>query len=286
VALQRCSLLFCIHSFRNANTGFDVFILCVVADIKSEMKQSIRWLRAKIGHLAVLNYVIDGDLLSSYMPPGLEMDLWQGRSFVSIVVFLFRQPRILGIPVPCCRDFEQVNLRFYARRSTGAGIRQGIVFVREIVPERLIALVARHCFHEKYVRRPMTHNIAFSEADGKSSINVDYGWYDNGRCDSIQVEAGDDATLPEPQSQEAFFIERYWGYTSHPNGSCLEYRFEHPRWKVRPASARALTRGQAAVFGPGFRKYLFGPPHSAYMTNGSEVSLFFPNALKQKDSSY
>ena len=40
-------------------------------------------------------------------------------------------------------NFEEVNLRFYVRRQEGSEVRRGVVFIREMVPRRAIAFVAR-----------------------------------------------------------------------------------------------------------------------------------------------
>ena len=49
----------------------------------------------------------------------------------------------VDVPFPFHRNFEEVNLRFYVRRWTSEGWRRGVVFVREIVPRRAIATLAR-----------------------------------------------------------------------------------------------------------------------------------------------
>src|SRR5438128_2571069 len=77
------------------------------------------------------------------VPCGVELDLWEGAALVSMVGFLFLDCRVLGVPVPFHRNFEEVNLRFYVRRKAGGEWRRGVVFIREIVPRRAIALVAR-----------------------------------------------------------------------------------------------------------------------------------------------
>ncbi len=40
------------------------------------------------------------------------------ETFASIVGFLFLDTRVLGLPIPLHRDFEEVNLWFHVRRKT------------------------------------------------------------------------------------------------------------------------------------------------------------------------
>src|SRR5688572_22928209 len=95
-------------------------------------------------------------MLAALVPHGTALDLWRGRCLVSVVGFRFLDTRVLGVPVPGHRDFDEVNLRFYVRRAHDDGaLRRGVTFVREIVPRRAIALVARATYNEPYCTLPM-----------------------------------------------------------------------------------------------------------------------------------
>ena len=101
------------------------------------------FLTAHWRYLAMLNYEIDPAVLRPLTPPGVELDAWNGKTFASMVGFLFLDTRVLGLPIPWHRNFEEVNLRFYVRRRDPAGgWRRGVVFVKEIVPKPAIALDA------------------------------------------------------------------------------------------------------------------------------------------------
>src|SRR5215208_4126537 len=98
-----------------------------------------RFLTAEWRHLAMLNYHVDRALLEPHVPRGTRLDHWGGHAFVSIVGFLFRDTRVLGIPVPLHRHFEEVNLRIYVSREEGGEVRRAVTFIKEIVPRRAIA---------------------------------------------------------------------------------------------------------------------------------------------------
>jgi uncharacterized protein YqjF (DUF2071 family) len=76
------------------------------------------FLTAEWRHLAMLNYAIDPQILRPLVPAGTELDFHDGQTFVSVVGFLFLRTRVLGVPIPLHRNFEEVNLRFYVRRQT------------------------------------------------------------------------------------------------------------------------------------------------------------------------
>src|SRR5262245_27677971 len=107
----------------------------------------------------MLNYEIDPGVLAGRVPAGCELDAWSGRCFVSVVGFQFRRTRVLGVPIPFHRHFVEVNLRFYVRRKAEGGWCRGVVFVKELVPRRAIAWVARRLYGENYDALPMRHAI-------------------------------------------------------------------------------------------------------------------------------
>ena len=77
------------------------------------------FLTANWRYLAMLNYVVDPRLITPLVPAETEIDFENGETFLSVVGFLFLDTRLLGLPIPLHRDFEEVNLRFYIRRKSG-----------------------------------------------------------------------------------------------------------------------------------------------------------------------
>lgn len=92
------------------------------------------FLTAEWRHLAMLNYVVDPAILCGRVPHGTELDLRESRCFVSVVGFRFRNTRVVGVPIPFHRNFEEVNLRFYVRCSMGKEVRRGVVFPSASIP--------------------------------------------------------------------------------------------------------------------------------------------------------
>jgi uncharacterized protein YqjF (DUF2071 family) len=82
------------------------------------------FLTAEWRSLAMLNYEIDPAVLQPFVPAGTELDQWDGKTFVSVVGFMFLKTRVLGLAIPFHGDFEEVNLRFYVRRRGPEGWRR------------------------------------------------------------------------------------------------------------------------------------------------------------------
>ncbi len=123
------------------------------------MPQPRVFLTAEWKQLLMLNYSVDPALLLPFLPAGTEIDSFDGRTYVSLVGFQFNDTRVAGFAIPFHRSFEEVNLRFYVRRSG----KRGVVFIRELVPKFAIAATARFFYGEKYSRVPMAHRVSMSQ---------------------------------------------------------------------------------------------------------------------------
>src|SRR5258708_1289001 len=204
-----------------------------------------RFLTARWVDLAMVNYEVDPALLRQLVPAGTELDLWSGRCLVSVVGFQFLDTRVLGLALPFHRDFEEVNLRFYVRRTVGDEVRRGVVFVKEIVPRRAIAWIANAVYNEQYIALPMSHDATFGDRR-----RLSYGWRFRGARCRLAVTLEGAPSLPQDGTEEGFITEHYWGYTRQRDGSTLQYEVEHPRWNVWRGGDPELICDTAALYGP------------------------------------
>lgn len=222
----------------------------------------------------MLNFVVDPKIIAPLVPPGTEIDLENGETFLSVVGFLFLDTRLLGLPIPLHRDFEEVNLRFYVRKKSADTWRRGVVFVRELVPKRAIATIAQAFYGEPYLAIPMSHDI--EHRGGK--LNVEYSWKRGRKTESIRMSAnGEPQTIPAGSHAE-FITEHYWGYTC-VRGGCSEYRVEHPRWKVWNADKFEFSADVASLYGQQFVEPLSAGPRSAFIADGSPIQVLLREQL-------
>lgn len=231
------------------------------------------FLTAEWRYLVMLNFEVDPAVLRPYVPRGTELDPWEGSTLVSLVAFWFEKTRVKGWAVPFHTDFEEVNLRLYVRRKGPEGWRRGVVFIKEIVPRRAIAAVARVFYNERYVSLPMRHRFAFPQEDRERDVGVEYAWRHRGQWESVRATA---SGLPQEMgagSLEEFITEHYWGYSAQRDGSCMEYEVEHPRWRVWPVTSHALECDAAALYGRTLGESLGAPAHSAFVALGSPITV-------------
>jgi uncharacterized protein YqjF (DUF2071 family) len=226
------------------------------------------FLTAEWRHLVILNYSIERRVIEPLVPAGLELDEYQSTTYVSIVGFLFLNTRVGGISFPFHRDFEEVNLRFYVRHRSEAGWRRGVVFVREIVPRRAIATLARVSYGEPYSAFPMRHWIESSA--GK--LHCRYEWQRDRRTEFVAATAVGEPKPIEPGSLEEFITEHYWGYTAR-GGRCTQYQVEHPPWRVWQTTDAKFEGDVPSLYGKAFVEPLSAPPASAFIAEGSAISV-------------
>ena len=229
------------------------------------------FLSADWRYLAMLNFAVDPALLQPFVPSGTELDYFQDQTFLSVVGFLFLNTRVLGLAVPLHRDFEEVNLRFYVKRKSVEGWKRGVVFIRELVPKVAIATVARVFYGEPYAAMPMRHSVV----DNETGVAVEYGWRRGAKkWESLAMTAGAGAPIPVAQgSHEEFITEHYWGYT-RAKQTTSEYRVEHPRWKIWPATTVSLQADVSTLYGDVFVAPLSTPPVSQFIAEGSHLQVF------------
>jgi uncharacterized protein len=222
------------------------------------------FLTAEWRQLLMVNYVVDPGVLTPLIPAGTELDLWQGRAYVSLVGFRFLNTRVWGLPIPFHRNFDEVNLRFYVRRRVGDEWRTGVTFVKEIVPRRAVAFVAKTLYNENYVRFPMRSTIAIPG-------RVQYEWRHLGAWEGLSAHAIGESFAPAPDSEEQFITEHYWGYARQRDDTTVEYAVEHVPWRVWRCESASCAGQVGRLYGERFIQCLTGPPQSAFVADGSAV---------------
>ena len=224
------------------------------------------FLRARWRDLLMVNWPIPREKLLPFVPAGCQLDSFEGKTYISLVAFLFEQTRVLGVSVPGYRHFEEVNLRFYVTHKTDSDeIRRGVVFLREYVPKKLIALVAKKVYEEPYEVLPMSHESLIHDS-GKRSLRYTLGnhWL-SGTIDQSP-------NVLEVGSLEHFIAEHYWGYTKTKNGT-RQYRVSHPPWRWHGVSDYQNRVDFGSLYGSEWSFLGEEAPECIFLAEGSEISV-------------
>ena len=238
--------------------------------ITSEMipttKPLNKFLTARWHNLVMANYVVEPELFRDLLPLGVKLDLWNDECYASLVAFEFLDTRVRGLTIPFHVNFEEVNLRFYVRRETTEETRRGVVFVKEIVPRRAIALVARIFYGEPYETWAMSH--------ASNEREISYSWGKNNCRNQVKVNIGASLGIPPANSHGEFIIEHYWGYTKRGTFRTDEYKVEHPKWELLEVANAQIDVDFAQTYGERFDFLSRAEPKSILLARGSEISVY------------
>jgi len=233
------------------------------------------FLSARWSNVCLVSYALAPERLAARVPAGVELLTRDGAAFVSLVAFDFHDTRVLGVPWPGFGDFPEVNLRFYVQRAG----EPGVVFLRELVPRRLVAWLARTVYNEPYERAPMASAVDEDEATITATHTVGRG----GAAQRLSVTGAKPAFRPAPDSTAHFFKEHHWGFGVDAAGRTRRYLVEHPTWDVYPVTRWDLAWDWGATYGPEWADLARAEPVSVVLAVGSPIRVF-PAALLGEDA--
>ena len=227
------------------------------------------FLNAEWRKLALANYEIDASILLPYLPYKTEIDTWNNRCYISLVGFMFKNTKMLGLKIPFHINFEEVNLRFYVRYNDRGEWKRGVVFIKEIVPKPAITFVANTLYKEHYETLPMKHSW---DIGSKEQI-ITYEWRKKGVWQKFSVVT-DKLQLPISTGSEAEFItEHYWGYSKIKKDKTFEYEVTHPKWKQYKVSDYKIAVDFGLTYGADFNFLNDLKPTSVMLAEGSEITV-------------
>ena len=227
------------------------------------------FLTARWANLLMLNWEVPAAMLEPYRPRGLELDLFNGKCFASVVAFEFLNTRILGLGIPGHRNFIEVNLRFYVKRTVDGEERRGVVFISEYVPLFWVAFIARALYNERYSRVPMTMDVTVSGEDR----DLEFAWRAGGSWHRVRSNLQGQPQALGTGSQEEFIAEHYYGYTRQRNGKTVEYQLEHPSWRMWKDVPVSCDWRPALSYGAAWGVVFSEPPAFSFVAEGSAVSV-------------
>jgi uncharacterized protein len=227
------------------------------------------FLTANWKQLIMANYEVSSEVLLKYLPHGVTLDTYENKTFVSLVGFLFNNSSIFGIRAPFFGSFEEVNLRFYVKRSDGVAQKRGVVFINETVPFVAVAWLANLLYKEHYISIPTRHSII----PNVQTQEVTYEWKKNNHWNYLKVIAETQSMPMQPNSMEEFIFEHYFGYTKVNEKLSQEYRVIHPKWEVNKVIDYTIDCDFSAMYGDNFSFLSQQTPYSVFLAKGSQVAI-------------
>ncbi len=230
-----------------------------------------------------IHYEVDPTRLQASVP--FELDLLDGRAFVSLVAFSMRRLRpafggaLTALPFKIVGETRFLNVRTYVRHNQEAGI----YFIKEFMSSRLSAPLG-----------PLTYGLPYHLA------RLDYDCRDNGFAFDGRIRrtegherrlrfhasfkpdapAANRSTAYDEGLAAEFLTEQYTAYTCHRGDQRL-FRIWHKPWKLHDATVAIEdhdlletsgdwlkgARFVSAQYSPGMRDVWMGRPHRVPTTN-------------------
>ncbi len=233
------------------------------------------FLKAQWENLMLVNYKIDPATLKPYLPAGTSIDLFNNNCYISLVGFMFKNTKVLGLKIPYHINFEEVNLRFYVKYNG----KRGVVFIKEIVPKPIITFIANTLYKEHYE----THKMANQLVINKDSKFIEYSWNINNTKQFINVTSDLNPKEIKPNTEEEFITEHYFGYTKYKNKT-TEYEVKHPKWEQFNILNHQLKVDYNFNYGGNFEFLNYLEPSSIILAKGSSISVENKQAIDTNNS--
>jgi uncharacterized protein YqjF (DUF2071 family) len=227
------------------------------------------FLKANWENIIMVNYEIDPKVLLPFLPNGVELDLYEGKAYISLVGFMFKKTKLFNIPIPKLGTFEEINLRFYVIRKEENQIKRGVFFINETIPYKIVAWMANVLYKEHYTVVPTKHTITKAEKSQK----VTFEWMVNKKWNSIYVEHAISTQQMHQSSLEKFIYEHYYGYTKTDKNKTEEYRLHHPSWKIHNVIDYQISCDFEAMYGEAFSILNHTKPAAVFIAEGSSVAI-------------
>lgn len=198
--------------------------------------------------LLFAHWPVPADELCEHLPPGLELDLFEGEAWLGLVPFRMTgvRPRLLpGIPGTAA--FPELNLRTYVTAPENGAQRPGVWFFSLDATSKLAVRAARATYHVPYFDARMT-----CEPSGESGVRYTHRRTHRG-APPAAFEADyaplGDPELAQPGSLEHWLLERYCLYGVDRRRRPYRAHIHHIAWPMQRAEAEIRTNAMTEQIG-------------------------------------
>ncbi|RAH14894.1 MAG: hypothetical protein CMB56_004315 [Methanobacteriota archaeon] len=210
-------------------------------------------------YLSFLHWEVDSEKLKAYIPEGLEIDFFNGKSYVGVIPFMMKNVRPRLLPsVPGISTFPEFNIRTYVTKNG----KPGVLFLTLDAKSRIT------CFYA-----PRAYGLPYNYAKCQLKIEENYySWKSKRSKNGYELEGSCIAVGEELQAKsgslEEFLFERYSLYVEHKKSTRMAYTLHDP-WKFRLAKAELKTNSFVESFNLGIKDPL--TPDLVHISDGVYV---------------
>lgn len=164
-----------------------------------------------------MHWEVPFDFLQELVPDELEIDLYEGKSYVSLVAFHMQKLKPNGLPsLKLISDFLEINLRTYVVKDG----KKGVYFLNIEASKRISSFLARKISGLPYEKSDISRDKkGYHSFFKKKHFSFD-----------TQFKTGEN--IIHKSSLEIWLTERYCLYLKDFE-KIIRYEIQHEEWKIQ-----------------------------------------------------
>lgn len=193
--------------------------------------------------LLFAHWPVDAKDLRQHVPPGLDLDLFDGQAYVGIVPFHMTNVAPRGVPaMPFVSAFAELNVRTYVTRDD----KPGVYFFSLDANSQVAVTAARAMFGLPYFMAAMD-----VEVDGTAVVYSSRRTARDGAPAELRARYSPTGAVFNalPGTLDWFLTERYCLYTVDASFQAQRLEIQHPPWPLQRAEAHFDTNTMAEAAG-------------------------------------
>lgn len=175
-----------------------------------------------------LHYLVPEKLLNPLIPKGLELDLFEGKAWVSVVAFRMENIRPRGLPaISLVSTFFEINVRTYVSK----GKKSGVYFLNIEAQKALSAFISRQLSGLPYEKSRIT-------SSGINNIRV-FDSLNFSKDFSLEAHFEIGRKKYFKTTLDVWLTERYSLYLEQ-KGKLYRYEIHHAEWEITEVFLKRL----------------------------------------------
>ena len=193
--------------------------------------------------LLFAHWPVDAKDLRQHVPPGLDVDVFDGQAYVGVVPFHMTNVAPRGVPaIPFVSAFAELNVRTYVTRDH----KPGVYFFSLDANSQVAVTAARTVFGLPYFTSDMDVQV-----DGPHVIYSSRRTSRDGAPAELRghYRPAGPVFNAAPGTLEWFLTERYCLYTVDTSFQAQRLDIHHPQWPLQRAEAHFDVNTMAEAAG-------------------------------------